>query len=41
MCPYYLIKYAWMKDCCPNTHTHTHTYIYIYIYIYEVASIGQ
>ena len=31
MCLCYLIKHAYMKDCCPTTHT---LYIYIYIYIY-------
>ena len=28
MCLYHLIKYVWIKDCCPTTHTHTHTYTF-------------
>ena len=33
---YYLVKPAYMKDCCPTTHTHTHTHTHIYIYIYKI-----
>ena len=33
MCLYYLIKYAYMEDCCQKTYIANYIYIFIYIYV--------
>ena len=39
---YSLMKYVWMKKCCPNTHVDSPPiYIYIYIYIYISWSLKK